>query len=75
MKNKLVESTDSLKVVYIGPATENLNYGMRGVAERTENGVWFSPEGFYGYDFRENIVNPKYFAAQDEQRQRVNDYL
>lgn len=75
MKNKFVKSTDSLKVVYIGPATENLNYGMRGVAERTENGVWFSPEGFEGYYFRENIVNLKHLAAQDEQRQRVNEYL
>lgn len=73
MKIKDVEN-----VVYIGPGQKaenefqiDLNYGMRGVAFPTDDGIDFRPEGLNITHY----VNPKYLAAQDERRQRVNEYL
>lgn len=73
MKIKDVEN-----VVYIGPGQKaenefqiDLNYGVRGTAIPTDNGVDFRSEGI-------NITHyvlAKHLVLQDEQRQRINEYL
>lgn len=75
-KNMKIKDVEN--VVYIGPGQKarnkfqiDLNYGMRGTAIPTDNGVDFRPEGLNIIHY----VSAKHLALQDEQRQRINQYL
>lgn len=77
-KNMIKNLNNPKEVVYIGPGQKaenefqiDLNYGMRGIAVPTENGIDFRPEGLNVTHY----VEGKHLVLQDEQRQRVNQYL